>query len=78
MGVDNMIVGIMIGLLMALFLFLSFYLGYRYGSSNKIITKHQDPTEEDKEKLMKMNKGLNAIMNYDINTAYGREVKWKG
>jgi hypothetical protein len=65
----NILIGLVIWLVFFTFLGLSFYLGYRLGGKRKPVEPKQ--SEKEKEELKRRMKGLQNMMNYDINQALG-------
>lgn len=68
--------GIFIGVFIGIGLFLvptgTFYLGYKFGSRVKKPPDSQ-MTEEQKRKAKKLQEDFSKLMNYNVDTAYGRK-----
>lgn len=65
----NILIGLVMWLVFFIFIGLSFYLGYRMGSKKRPIESKL--TEKEREELKRRMKGLQNMMNYDINQALG-------
>lgn len=68
-----MILGAILGVFFTILLASSHLVAYNLGKKSRKSTVKEEISEDEKEKIKKINEGFQNMMNYDLNVALGKE-----